>query len=182
MSSAEAGWGRGAIQRNRGWTHGVAVCGIFWFLVSASVLVSRFWFLVSSNGCRAENGCWDPSGFTTVNPYMGCRLVLTLIRARICAEGMVQGVLGISVSTIREALLGSPDLSPAVLSTRDHRGNNCALPRHALIPRVPLTDIIEHMFVYRQGEQASSVASGRVSRPRGRRYDWGRANRTPPAR
>ena len=36
--------------------------------------------------------------------------------------------------------LGSPDLSPAVFSTRHHRGADFVLPRHAVNSTVPLTE------------------------------------------
>jgi hypothetical protein len=80
-----------------------------------------------SNSLRIGKG---PTG------YVGFEVVV--IRARIHREGMLTAwqeqsaclpLQGISLVCSREADLGSPDLSPAVLSTRHHRGNSWALPR-----------------------------------------------------
>jgi hypothetical protein len=80
-----------------------------------------------SNSLRIGKG---PTG------YVGFEVVV--IRARIHREGMLTAwqeqsaclpLQGISLVCSREADLGSPDLSPAVLSTSDHLGNNLALPR-----------------------------------------------------
>ena len=50
--------------------------------------------------------------------------------------------------------LGSPDLSPAVFSTRDHRGADFALPRPAVNSTVPLASKIRTyvLFVKRTQE------------------------------
>ena len=59
--------------------------------------------------------------------------------------------------------LGSPDLSPAVFSTRDHRGADFALPRHAVNSTVPLGDRIRThvLFVkWPDSTKRSSVSRG----------------------
>ena|SRR6476620_7443827 len=61
-------------------------------------------------------------------------------------DGFLDECWGISVSMSREAYLGLPDLSPAVLSTRDHRGADLALPRHAVNSTVPLGNSVERMI------------------------------------
>jgi hypothetical protein len=63
------------------------------------------------------------------------------------------GCAGISVRRIREAHLEVPDLSPAVFSTRHHRGASQHLPRHVPYPRRRLGRIIERVFCFCQGSQ-----------------------------
>src|SRR6478736_119123 len=60
-----------------------------------------------------------------------------VIRPRICAELCIRDAVAFSQYE-QGGYLGSPDLSPAVLSTRDHRGADLALPRHAVNSPVPL--------------------------------------------
>src|SRR6476620_12661979 len=66
------------------------------------------------------------------------RVVLDVIGPRICAEVCMCD--GVAFSQYEQGgYLGSPILSSAVFSTRDHRGADLALPRHAVNSTVPLT-------------------------------------------
>ena len=56
---------------------------------------------------------------------------------------------------------GSPILSSAVLSTRDHRGAGCALPRPAPDSRVPLANRIEHTLSTKQEQRILPGAATR---------------------
>src|SRR6476469_1464123 len=62
---------------------------------------------------------------------------MDVIRPRICAEGCMRDALA-SSQYEQGGYLGSPILSSAVFSTRDHRGADLALPRHAVNSPVPL--------------------------------------------
>jgi len=61
-----------------------------------------------------------------------------VIRPRICAELCMSDAVAFSQYE-QGGYLGSPILSSAVFSTRDHRGADLALPRPAVNSTVPLT-------------------------------------------
>src|SRR6476619_1245651 len=62
---------------------------------------------------------------------------MDVIRPRICAELCMFVALALGQYE-QGGYLGSPILSSAVFSTRDHRGADLALPRHAVNSTVPL--------------------------------------------
>jgi hypothetical protein len=114
---------------------------------SPQLSLTRFWFLVSRTGRTPQL-----SRYKRIAPvptaYVGFRIEkparMSTNRGSYAHQGSDpwRGMLtrmgrkqptatlqGARSVCIREADLGSPDLAPAVLSTRDHRGNSCALPR-----------------------------------------------------
>src|SRR6476469_2317137 len=88
--------------------------------------VARFW-LVMSTGHNKGRSAMRPSTSSFV-----------VIRPRICAELCMRDAVAFSQYE-QGGYLGSPILSSAVFSTRDHRGADLALPRPAVNSTVPLT-------------------------------------------
>ena len=89
-------------------------------------------------------------GRSVLRPYL--RILLVVIRPRICAEGGRIAMRPYRFSQYEQGgYLGSPDLSPAVFSTRDHRGADFALPRPAVNSTVPLGGMIRtHVLLVKE--------------------------------
>ena len=122
------------------WAHGVAFFGSFWLLVSRKVIESMARsFYPYRRGAGACAAAWD-----RVGQFSGfyCSSGLGSVSSPMVLDA---GGIG-AVMCDQGRLLASPDLSPAVLSTRDHRGASLYLPRHVPHPRMPLAVIIELMF------------------------------------
>src|SRR6476469_5905431 len=86
-----------------------------------------------------------------------------VIRPRICAELCMRDAVAFSQYE-QGGYLGSPILSSAVFSTRDHRGAGFALPRPAPDSRVPLGVRIR---TYDRIVKASTIDGRRWVRERG---------------
>ena len=134
--------GRTAQVETRGLVHDVPVQG----LGGRSFQLSQF----KRNSVFPDGYVGLGAGHTSdANGRMRCAPTV-FIRARICVDrggSRSAGVASVGQVRIRGASWFHRTLAPAVLSTRNHRGNSCALPRHAPIPRMPLLANMPHLYI-----------------------------------